>query len=76
MSAATDRGLRLHVDWTKCDGRGLCAELLSAIERDQWGYPIARGQGSDIAVAERERDAASDAVALCPKLALTLLPRR
>jgi ferredoxin len=21
-------GNRLHVDWTACDGRGLCAELL------------------------------------------------
>ena len=20
--------LRLHIDWTRCDGRGLCTELL------------------------------------------------
>ena len=33
----------LHVDWTRCDGRGLCTELLpELLERDEWGYPVAR----------------------------------
>jgi ferredoxin len=33
----------LHVDWTRCRGRGLCTELFSErLERDEWGYPIAR----------------------------------
>lgn len=30
----------LHIDWTKCDGRGLCTELLpTVLGRDDWGYP-------------------------------------
>ncbi|MGZ6833987.1 MAG: ferredoxin [Mycobacteriaceae bacterium] len=34
---------RLHVDWTRCDGRGLCTELLPRLNtRDEWGYPVYR----------------------------------
>lgn len=63
---------RLHIDWTACRGRGGCTELLAGVLRpDEWGYPVGDG-GSDIAVPhDRERDA-RDAVALCPRLALTL----
>ncbi|MBO9039135.1 ferredoxin [Curtobacterium flaccumfaciens pv. flaccumfaciens] len=33
----------MHVDWTRCRGRGLCTELFAErLERDEWGYPIAR----------------------------------
>jgi ferredoxin len=29
---------RLHIDWTGCDGRGLCTELLpELLDRDEWG---------------------------------------
>jgi ferredoxin len=36
----------LHIDWTACDGRGLCTELLpDLLQRDDWGYPLARGAG-------------------------------
>ncbi|MCS6547377.1 ferredoxin [Curtobacterium flaccumfaciens pv. flaccumfaciens] len=36
----------LHVDWTRCRGRGLCTELFAErLERDEWGYPIARAGG-------------------------------
>jgi ferredoxin len=57
----------LRIDWTRCDGHGLCAALLpEAISRDEWGYPIidqARlGQQSPSAVART--------VACCPALAL------
>jgi ferredoxin len=35
--------MRLHIDWTACDGRGLCAELLpELLLSDDWGYPVAR----------------------------------
>jgi len=28
----------LHIDWTSCDGRGLCVELLPGVlDRDDWG---------------------------------------
>lgn len=70
-------GHALHIDWTRCDGRGLCAELLDgAIARDDWGYPFAAGvpaaSRSDIPIRPDQLAAASDAVALCPVLALKL----
>jgi ferredoxin len=63
----------LHVNWVACDGRGLCTELVpELLERDDWGYPHALGYGSDIPVAADLEAAARDAVALCPRLALSL----
>jgi len=67
---------RLHIDWTRCDGRGLCIELLpELLERDEWGYPAARSRHtrSDIPVPHELMGAATDAVALCPLLALKLV---
>ncbi|WP_327138762.1 ferredoxin [Nocardia sp. NBC_01327] len=66
---------RLHIDWTRCDGRGLCTELLPEIlDRDDWGYPLLRSHPRDTTIAARHSAAARDAVALCPRLALTLIP--
>ena len=69
---------RLHIDWTACDGRGLCAELLPRlIGRDEWGYPVAlKGDAaarSDIPIGANDLEAADEAVALCPLVALRLL---
>ncbi len=66
---------RLHIDWTACDGRGLCAELLPhLIGRDEWGYPIAlagdSSARSDIPIGVADLAAAGEAVALCPLVAL------
>lgn len=73
---AADTRMLLHIDWTACDGRGLCTEILPEIlGRDEWGYPIARGHGSDAPVPDRLAAAAEEAVALCPRLALTLRRR-
>ncbi|MCW2545912.1 MAG: oxidoreductase [Mycobacterium sp.] len=68
-------GQKLHVDWTACDGRGLCVELLpELLGRDEWGYPVPlTPRGS--AVPAGLLGVASDAVAACPKRALKLLPR-
>ncbi|QNE45858.1 ferredoxin [Glaciihabitans sp. INWT7] len=68
----------LHIDWTRCDGRGLCTELLpELLARDKWGYPVAITGAptarSDVAITPRHLDAATDAVALCPLLALTIV---
>jgi len=68
----------LHIDWTRCDGRGLCAEILEdAITRDDWGYPLSRrasrSSRSDIPIRTAEIDDAEEAVRLCPVLALKLL---
>lgn len=64
----------LHIDWTACQGRGGCTELLAGIVRpDDWGYPAGPG-GTDVEIpADRLRDA-RDAVSLCPRLALSLRP--
>lgn len=57
------------VDWTACDGRGLCAELLpELISRDEWGFPLI----PDPVVPAAVRDHAERAVAACPRLALRL----
>ena len=83
MGAAAGAGdVALHVDWTRCRGRGLCTELFSEqLERDEWGYPIARAGDPgdpgtrDVPVRPHERAAAADAVAMCPLQALRLVER-
>ncbi len=61
--------LRLDVDRIKCDGHGLCAEVLpELIELDDWGYPIM----SDAAVPFVLEGHARRAVVDCPVLALRL----
>jgi ferredoxin len=70
----------LHIDWTRCDGRGLCTELLSGVlDRDDWGYPVARGklgrERTDVPIRDGDREAAQEAVSLCPVLALSLQER-
>ncbi len=69
MSAVHAPAAQLAVDWTRCDGHGLCALLLpERIVRDEWGFPILR----DAAVTDADRAAARRAVAACPALALRL----
>ena len=42
---------RLHVDWTRCDGHGSCAELLpELLALDDWGFPVSRTGERDPAV--------------------------
>ena len=59
----------LIVDRIKCDGRGLCAELLPELIRlDDWGYPIlASGP-----IPEHLIPLAQRAVDDCPVLAIAL----
>ncbi len=59
----------LVVDRIKCDGRGLCAELLPELIRlDDWGYPIlAEGR-----IPEHLLPLAQRAVEDCPVLAIAL----
>lgn len=60
---------QLRVDRTRCDGYGMCAELLpELVALDDWGYPILR----DAPVPDRLRDLARRAVDACPVLALRL----
>ena len=58
---------RLLVDWTRCDGHGLCAALApDLVATDPWGYPVLRPDVvPDAGVAAR-------LAAVCPALALRL----
>jgi ferredoxin len=63
MSAALD------IDWTRCDGHGLCAELLPhRITRDEWGFPVLH----PTPVSPAEEREVKRAVTVCPALALRL----
>lgn len=65
---------RLHVDWTACEGRGHCAELLpELLAVDPWGYPVARDGSRDPQVPPQLLEHAERAAASCPRLALRLL---
>jgi ferredoxin len=69
MKPATTQ-TRIMVDWTSCDGRGLCAELLpELVDRDEWGFPLI----ADPIVPASLRDHTKRAVAACPRLALRFL---
>ena len=66
---------RMHIDWTACHGRGLCAELLpELLTTDPWGYPVAR-TGGDVDVPPELHADAVTATKLCPRLALRLRER-
>lgn len=59
----------LTVDWTRCDGHGLCARLVpEAVRLDEWGFPILTPGELSPALAK----AARLAVQTCPRLALSL----
>lgn len=62
-------GARLRVDPIACDGRGLCAEVFpEMITLDDWGFPIIR----DEEISPGLMAGASEAIRLCPLLALRL----
>jgi ferredoxin len=57
--------MKLRIDMTACEGRGLCAEVLpELITLDDWGFPIITSQ-----VPPELEDDAREAVRLCPRLA-------
>lgn len=65
--------MRLHVDWTRCDGHGSCAELLpELLAPDEWGFPRARNGQPEPEVPARVRELADRAVRACPLQALSL----
>jgi ferredoxin len=60
---------RIRVDWIRCDGYGLCGDILpDVIELDEWRYPIVDPRpihGGLLHAAQR-------AVDCCPMKALIL----
>ena len=66
---AIARPHRVSVDPIRCDGHGMCAELLpERITLDDWGYPIV----DETPLPEHLLPHARRAVAACPVLALRL----
>jgi ferredoxin len=62
-------GEALRIDRIRCDGHGLCAELLpELIGLDDWGYPIIKAGTVPAGLVEHARRA----VDACPVLALRL----
>ena len=62
-------GEALQIDRIRCDGHGLCAELLpELISLDDWGYPILKPGNVPPSVVEHARRA----VDACPVLGLRL----
>jgi ferredoxin len=58
---------RLVVDWSKCVGHGMCAELLpELIHLDDWGYPIIDGRP----IPTELDGLVKRAIDLCPTLAV------
>jgi len=59
----------IQVDRIRCDGYGMCSELLpELIDLDDWGYPIVRA-GS---VPDELLEHARRAIEVCPVLAFRL----
>ncbi len=57
------------IDRIRCDGRGLCAELLPELIRmDEWGYPILKPGP----IPEHLMPLAQRAVEDCPVLAIAI----
>ena len=57
----------IEVDWTRCDGHGLCSRLLpEKISLDEWGFPIIDGRELEPELVTAARQAAL----ACPALAL------
>lgn len=66
------RAPHLGIDRTRCEGRGVCAELLpEMITVDDWGYPIIEPGPVPAGIAGHARRA----VRGCPLLALRLEQR-
>ena len=66
--------MRVHVDWTRCDGHGACAELLpELLTTDEWGFPLVRGDQRDPVVPRTLEHLARRAQRACPLLALKLV---
>lgn len=64
-------GRRLVVDWPRCKGHGVCAEVLpEVISLDRWHYPVVADGPVPASLAGHARRA----VTSCPEVALRLLP--
>lgn len=69
MKAERVTGRVIAIDRIRCDGRGVCAELVpELISLDDWGYPIVTATAVPVGMTRR----VGAAVDLCPVLALRM----
>ena len=69
MTSTAQQGDHLEIDWTRCDGHGLCAALLPGrISRDEWGFPVIAARP----LGRGEQREVRRAITVCPSLALRL----
>jgi ferredoxin len=62
---------RLAIDWTRCQGHGLCAQIApELVQLDRQGFPVML----DTPVPPWLERGARQAVEMCPALALRLIP--
>jgi ferredoxin len=67
LTRTQDHAVTLAVDFTACDGHGLCAELLpELVGLDEWGYPVLHSPTVPPELLAHARRA----VAACPVMAL------
>jgi ferredoxin len=65
--------MRVEVDWTRCDGHGLCALLLPEnVVADHAGFPVI----ADAEIGPDDLRHARRAAAACPALALRVVADR
>ncbi|PVX59523.1 ferredoxin [Rhodococcus globerulus] len=61
--------MKMQVDATKCEAFGACADLCpSLFILDEWGYASVIGDGT---VPDGDEQAAENALAACPEMAIT-----
>jgi NADH:ubiquinone oxidoreductase subunit F (NADH-binding)/ferredoxin len=69
--SAEDDEARLQVDWTRCQGHGLCRSVVpELVQLDNQGFPVFL----DMPVPFWLEKEAQQAVSMCPALALRLTP--
>jgi len=62
----------LRIDWLRCDGHGVCAEVAPELfTLDDWGYPVVGGTR----MGRQQAKLAARAAAACPAIALRLSDR-
>jgi ferredoxin len=68
-----EMSMKIRVNPILCDGYGQCAELLpEAVRLDEWGYPLLPAEP----LPRTLEPSARRAVAMCPRLALSLEEKR
>src|SRR5213593_2170049 len=76
IAAPAPSPVTLSIDRIRCDGFGMCAELLpELVDLDDWGYPILRASNVPADLLAHARRAVEACPVLALRLAADLAPR-